>query len=89
MPTPNVPNFKTIAQTEMRAINRSAVLEYLRLAKTASRTELSTELMISKPTVMRIIDDLVEDGLIIPLDEREKKELIAPASCLLLILLII
>lgn len=72
MPTPNVPNFKTIAQTEMRAINRSAVLEYLRLAKTASRTELSTELMISKPTVMRIIDDLVEDGLIIPLDEREK-----------------
>jgi predicted NBD/HSP70 family sugar kinase len=56
----------------MRAINRSAVLEYLRLSKTASRTELSTELMISKPTVMRIVDDLLAAGLIISLDEREK-----------------
>ncbi len=65
-------NFKTIAQTEMRAINRSAVLEYLRLAKTASRTELAAELNISKPTVMRIVDDLVADGLVIALDEREK-----------------
>lgn len=64
--------FTTIAQTEMRAINRSAVLEYLRLAKTASRTELSQELNISKPTVMRIVDDLLSDGLVIPLEEREK-----------------
>lgn len=69
---PRLSKFKTIAQTEMRAINRSAVLEYLRLAKTASRTELANELMISKPTVMRIVDDLVSDGLIITLDEREK-----------------
>jgi len=69
---PSISRFKTIAQTEMRAINRSAVLEYLRLSKTASRTELSTELMISKPTVMRIVDDLLAAGLIISLDEREK-----------------
>jgi glucokinase len=62
----------TIAQTEMRAINRSAVLEYLRLAKTASRTELSTQLKISKPTVMRIIDELVADGWVLNLDEKEK-----------------
>jgi glucokinase len=74
MPLPRMSKFKTISQTEMRAINRSAVLEYLRLAKTASRTELANELMISKPTVMRIIDDLVSDGLIITLDEREKGE---------------
>ncbi|MHB8086861.1 MAG: ROK family transcriptional regulator [Anaerolineaceae bacterium] len=72
MHPPRISKFKTIAQTEMRAINRSAVLEYLRLAKTASRTELSTELVISKPTVMRIVDDLIVDGLIISLDEREK-----------------
>ncbi|MDP3450301.1 MAG: ROK family transcriptional regulator [Anaerolineaceae bacterium] len=69
---PSISRFKTIAQTEMRAINRSAVLEYLRLSKTASRTELSTELMISKPTVMRIVDDLLAAGVIISLDEREK-----------------
>jgi predicted NBD/HSP70 family sugar kinase len=48
----------------MRSINRSAVLEYLRLAKTASRTELSSQLQISKPTVMRIIDELMDCGLV-------------------------
>ena len=64
--------FKTIAQPEMRAINRSAVLEYLRLAKTTSRTELATALKLSKPTVMRIVDDLVVDGLVVLLDERER-----------------
>lgn len=72
MHPPRMTKFKTIAQTEMRAINRSAVLEYLRLAKTASRTELSVELMISKPTAMRIVDDLLSDGLIVSLDEKEK-----------------
>ncbi len=72
MHKPGLSKFKTIAQTEMRAINRSAVLEYLRLAKTASRTELAAELMISKPTVMRIVDDLIADGLILSLDEKEK-----------------
>jgi glucokinase len=72
MDTQRISNFKTITQTEMRVINRSAVLEYLRLAKSASRTELSNELMISKPTVMRIVDDLISDGLIYPLTERER-----------------
>ncbi len=55
---------KTIAQSEMRAINRSAVLEYLRLTKTASRTEIAKQLNISKPTVMRIIDQLMADGFV-------------------------
>ena len=62
----------TIAQSEMRAINRSAVLEYLRLAKKASRTELSVQLRISKPTAMRIIDELVADGWVVDLDQKEK-----------------
>ena len=61
----------TIAQPEMRSINRSAVLEYLRLAKTASRTELSSQLNISKPTAMRIIDDLLASGLVCSAGKRE------------------
>ncbi len=48
----------------MRAINRSAVLEYLRLARSASRTELSQQLKLSKPSVMRIVDDLMATGFV-------------------------
>ena len=47
---------RTISQTEMRLINRSAVVEYLRLVDHASRTQISCVLGISKPTVMRIIN---------------------------------
>ena len=65
---------KTIAQAEMRAINRSAVLEYLRLAKKASRTEIARQLKISKPTVMRIIDQLTETGLVYSTGEKEGKK---------------
>lgn len=54
----------TIAQSEMRAINRSAVLEYLRQNKTASRTELARQLRFSKPTAMRIIDELLTANLV-------------------------
>ncbi len=62
----------TIAQPEMRSINRSAVLEYLRLAKTASRSELSRQLHISKPTAMRIIDELMEHNLVCSLGQKGK-----------------
>jgi len=55
----------------MRAINRSAVLEFLRLTKTASRTEIAKQLNISKPTVMRIIDQLMEDGLVYSTGQKE------------------
>jgi predicted NBD/HSP70 family sugar kinase len=54
----------TIAQSEMRGINRSAVLEYLRQHKTASRTELARQLHFSKPTAMRIIDELLAGNLV-------------------------
>ena len=56
---------RTISQTEMRLINRSAVVEYLRLVDHASRTQISRVLGISKPTVMRIINQLMEDGFVI------------------------
>ncbi|MEW6093689.1 MAG: ROK family transcriptional regulator [Chloroflexota bacterium] len=55
---------KTIAQAEMRNINRSAVLEYLRLVKTASRTEMAEALNISLPSIVRIIDQLIASGLV-------------------------
>ena len=55
----------------MRAVNTSAVLEYLRLAGPASRTEISQELNISKPTTMRIIDDLFEKGFVISTGVKE------------------
>jgi glucokinase len=54
----------TIAQSEMRAINRSAVLEYLRQKIIASRTELASQLHISKPTAMRIVDELLESKMV-------------------------
>jgi predicted NBD/HSP70 family sugar kinase len=62
---------KTIAQAEMRAINRSAVLEYFRLAQTASRTEIAKQLELSRPTVMRIVDDLLEEGLVVSTGQKE------------------
>jgi len=62
---------KTIAQSEMRAINRSAVLEYLRLTKTASRTEIAEQLKISKPTAMRIIDQLMADEFVYSTGQKE------------------
>jgi glucokinase len=49
----------------MRLINRSAVVEYLRLVKHASRTQISRQLKISKPTVMRIINQLINDGFVL------------------------
>jgi glucokinase len=62
---------KTIAQAEMRAINRSAVLEYLRLARTAARTEIAHRLQLSKPSVMRIVDELIATGLVCPVGKDE------------------
>ncbi len=62
---------KTIAQAEMRNINRSAVLEYLRIIKSTSRTEIANQLQISLPTAMRIIDQLLEEGLVQYTGEKE------------------
>lgn len=49
----------------MRLINRSAVLECIRLNSPTSRTAISNTLHLSMPTVMRIIDDLFDENLII------------------------
>lgn len=48
----------------MRNINRSAILDYLRLVGTASRTELAHELNISLPSIARIVEQLIGTGLV-------------------------
>jgi glucokinase len=55
----------------MRYINRSAILEILRLESPLSRTYLAKRLNISLPTVMRIVDELIDDDLVRPLNETE------------------
>lgn len=48
----------------MRDINRSAVLEIIRRASPISRTAIAERLEVSLPTVMRIVDNLIEEGLV-------------------------
>jgi glucokinase len=54
----------TIAATAMRDINRSAILEIIRRESPISRTAIAERLDVSLPTVMRIVDDLVDDGFV-------------------------
>jgi predicted NBD/HSP70 family sugar kinase len=55
---------RTITALEMRDINRSAILELIRRESPISRTAIAERLQVSLPTVMRIIDRLVEEGLV-------------------------
>jgi len=57
---------RTITATEMRGINRSAILEIIRRESPIARTTIARQLGISLPTVMRIVDKLVEDGFVRP-----------------------
>ncbi|HVN53834.1 MAG TPA: ROK family transcriptional regulator [Anaerolineaceae bacterium] len=57
---------KTITATEMRGINRSAILEIIRRESPISRTLIAERLDVSLPTVMRVIDDLIAEGLVRP-----------------------
>jgi glucokinase len=50
----------------MREINRSAILEIIRRESPISRTAISAKLDISVATVMRIVDELMEAGLVRP-----------------------
>lgn len=54
----------TITATEMRGINRSAVLEIIRRESPIARTTIARRLGISLPTVMRIVDKLVDEGFV-------------------------
>ena len=61
----------TISASEMREINRSSILETIRCNGPVSRTQISEDLQVSLPTVMRIVDELIIDGLVIEDDEKE------------------
>ncbi len=55
---------RTITATEMRGINRSAILEIVRRESPIARTTIAQRLEISLPTVMRIVDKLIEEGFV-------------------------
>ncbi len=61
----------TITATDMRRINRSAILEIVRRESPISRTLIAEKLGVSLPTVMRIIDELVESSLVRTTDSTE------------------
>ena len=71
MNSPNTVHAKTVDQADMRSINRSAVLEYLRLVKTASRTEMAERLSISLPSIARITEELIRSGLVRSTGEKQ------------------
>ncbi len=61
----------TITATDMRGINRSAILELIRRESPISRTLIAERLNVSLPTVMRIVDELAEEDLVRPHGTKE------------------
>ncbi len=55
---------RTINATQMKHVNRSAILELIRQHSPMARSEISRLLKISLPTVIRIVDELIADGLV-------------------------
>jgi glucokinase len=56
---------------KIHVINRSAILDYIRRQGSTSRPSISQALHFSLPTVMRIVDELIEEGLVISTGETE------------------
>lgn len=63
---------QTITATEMRGINRSAILDLIRREGPIARTAISKQLGVSLPTVMRIIDELEVESLVRETGMRER-----------------
>jgi glucokinase-like ROK family protein len=49
----------------LRSINRSAILDVIREESPISRTQIAHQLNLSLPTVMRVVDELIEENLVI------------------------
>lgn len=62
---------KTISSTGMRTINRTAIIDLIRRESPLSRSYISQTLGVSLPTVMRFVDELIEEKLVRPLRETE------------------
>jgi glucokinase len=60
---------QTINATQMRQVNRSAVLELIRQHSPIARSEISRILKLSMPTIIRLVDELIEDTLVRPTGE--------------------
>jgi glucokinase len=56
---------KTVNASVMRSINVSTVLDLIRRESPISRSKIAERLDMSLPTVMRIVDELVEENLVI------------------------
>ncbi len=54
----------TITSSAMRDINRSAILEIIRQESPIARSTISHRLDVSLPTVMRIVDGLIDEGFV-------------------------
>jgi glucokinase len=54
----------TITSSAMRDINRSAILEIIRRESPISRSTIAHNLDVSLPTVMRIVDGLIDEGFV-------------------------
>jgi glucokinase-like ROK family protein len=54
----------TITASAMRDINRSAILEIIRRESPISRSAIAERLDVSLPTVMRIVDGLIDEGFV-------------------------
>lgn len=55
---------KSIVPKEMRDINRTAILEYVRQNGIVSRSAIASDLNLNLSTIVRIIDELMEDKLL-------------------------
>ncbi len=55
---------KTLTARLMRDVNTAAVLELVRRQSPIARTQIAQQLNMSLPTVMRIIEQLLEDNLV-------------------------
>lgn len=64
-------HMRTITLAEVREINRSSILELIRRENPISRAQISEDLGVSLASVIRIVDELMEEGLVI---EDAKKE---------------
>ncbi|MEW5959694.1 MAG: ROK family transcriptional regulator [Chloroflexota bacterium] len=62
---------RTINASEMRGINRSAILEVIRLEGPIARSLIAEKLNVSLPTVLRIVDELIAEDLVQPQGKTE------------------
>ncbi len=55
---------RTVTASLMRSINRSVVLDFIRQNSPVARSAIARQLGMSLPTVMRIVDELMEEDLV-------------------------